>query len=63
MKYEEAILQLESIVLQIEKNEFDIDQLTSQLKEAKKLINFCKDRLYKTDVKIKELLGEDKSLQ
>ena len=63
MKYEEAILQLESIVLQIEKNEFDIDQLTSQLKDAKKLINFCKDRLYKTDVKIKELLGEDKSLQ
>lgn len=63
MKYEEAIQQLEDIVLQIEKNELGIDQLTNQLKEAKKLINFCKDRLYKTDVKIKELLGEDKSLQ
>ncbi|MBR4996892.1 MAG: exodeoxyribonuclease VII small subunit [Bacteroidaceae bacterium] len=59
MKYEEAIQQLETIVSQIEKNELDIDQLTDRLKEAQKLIKLCKDKLYKTDEKIKALLGEE----
>lgn len=57
MKYEEAIQQLETIVAQIENNELDIDQLTDRLKEAQKLIKWCKDKLYKTDEKIKALLN------
>ncbi len=57
MKYEEAIQQLETIVAQIENNELDIDQLTDRLKEAQKLIKLCKDKLYKTDEKIKALLN------
>lgn len=59
MKYEEAIKQLETIVAQIESNELDIDQLAARLKEAQKLIKYCKDTLYKTDEKIKALLGEE----
>ena len=59
MKYEEAIQQLETIVAQITNNELDIDQLADRLKEAQKLIKLCKDKLYKTDEKIKVLLGED----
>ena len=59
MKYEEAIQQLECIVEQIERGELDIDQLTHQLKAAKKLISLCKDKLYKTEQDIKVLL-EDK---
>ena len=58
MKYEEAIKELETIVSQIEKNELDIDQLTARLKEAQILIKFCKDKLYKTDEKIKTMLEE-----
>ncbi len=58
MKYEEAIKELETVVSQIEKNELDIDQLTERLKEAQKLIKFCKDKLYKTDEKIKTMLEE-----
>lgn len=58
MKYEEAINQLESIVTQIENNEFDIDQLAERLKEAQKLIKLCRDKLYKTDEKIKVLLDK-----
>lgn len=58
MKYEEAIKELETIVSQIEKNELDIDQLTERLKEAQKLIKLCKDKLYKTDEKIKAMLEE-----
>ena len=59
MKYEEAIKELETIVSQIENNELDIDQLAVRLKEAQKLIRLCKDKLYKTDEKIKALLGEE----
>lgn len=59
MKYEEAIQQLETIVSQIENNELDIDQLSDRLKEAQKLIKQCKDKLYKTDEKIKALLESE----
>lgn len=58
MKYEEAIKELETIVSQIEKNELDIDELTVRLKEAQRLIKFCKDKLYRTDEKIKAMLEE-----
>ena len=59
MKYEEAIQQLERIVVQIEAGELDIDQLTDSLQEAQKLIKLCKDKLYQTDEKIKAMLGEE----
>lgn len=59
MKYEEAIRQLETIVSQIENNELDIDQLADRLKEAKKLITFCKDTLYKNNEKMKSLLDAE----
>lgn len=59
MKYEEAIKELERIVAQIEKNELDVDQLAERLKEAQKLIKLCKDKLYKTDAKIKAMLEAD----
>ena len=61
MKYEDAIKELETIVSQVENNELDIDQLATRLKEARKLIKFCKDKLYKTDEKIKALLSEEQS--
>ena len=59
MKYEEAIKELETIVSQIEKNELDIDQLAEKLKEAKRLIKECKDKLYKTNEEVKALLAEE----
>jgi exodeoxyribonuclease VII small subunit len=58
MKYEEAIRQLEDIVEKMENNELGIDELTSQLKKAQQLIKLCSDRLTKTDVEIKQILGE-----
>ncbi|MBO7268117.1 MAG: exodeoxyribonuclease VII small subunit, partial [Bacteroidaceae bacterium] len=55
--------QLESIVAQVENNELDIDQLAERLKEAQKLIRQCKDKLYKTDEKIKTLLDKQDSME
>ena len=56
MKYEEAMKRLAEIVSRIEENKMDIDQISDALKEARELIRFCKDKLYKTDEEIKKIL-------
>jgi len=59
MKYEEAINRLEQIVHQMENNELDIDQMTSQLLEAQQLIKLCKEKLTKTDDEIRKILESE----
>lgn len=59
VKYEQAVSELEQIVNKMENDELDIDQLSEQLKRAKELVKFCKDKLTKTDEEIKKLLEED----
>lgn len=56
--YTEAMKRLEAIVARIEGNELDIDELGDNLKEAQKLIKYCRDKLYKADVEIKKMLDE-----
>ncbi|MBQ6681851.1 MAG: exodeoxyribonuclease VII small subunit [Prevotella sp.] len=56
MKYEEAVVQLEAIVRKMENDEFDIDELTEQLKKAQQLLKLCKDKLTKTETEVKNLL-------
>lgn len=57
-KYEEALTQLESIVRKMEAGEFDIDELTVQLKAAQRLIKFCKDKLSKTEEELRKIQDE-----
>ena len=57
-KYEKAMAELQSIVTKMENDELDVDQLSEQLKRAKELIKFCKDKLTKTDEEIKKILAE-----
>ena len=59
LKYEEAVDELQEIVDKMENDELDIDQLSEQLKRAKRLVKFCKDKLTKTDEEIKKLLAEE----
>ena len=56
--YTEAMKMLEAIVAKIEGGELDIDQLGDCLKEAQKLIKFCKDKLYKADEEIRKMLDD-----
>lgn len=56
--YTEAMKRLEAIVAQIESNELDIDELADRLKEAQRLIKYCREKLYKADAEIKKMLGE-----
>ena len=58
MKYEEALQQLETIVRKMEQGEYDVDELTEQLKTAQQLIKLCRDKLTKTDAEIKKSLDK-----
>ncbi len=58
IKYEQALTQLEEIVVQMENDELNIDELGEQLKKAQKLVKLCKDKLTKTDEEIKKILTE-----
>ena len=60
IKYEETLRQLDEIVQKMERNEYGIDELTTQLKKAKELIQLCKNQLTKTDEDIKKILEDDK---
>ena len=59
MSYEEAMARLEELVRSMEKNELDIDQLSEALKESQSLIKLCRDKLYKADEQVKQLLNEE----
>ena len=59
MKYEIAVAELEEIVTAMESGKMNLDELTTKLQEAKKLIVFCKERLEKTDEEIKKILNEE----
>jgi len=54
-KYEAAFAQLQDIVRKMENDEYSIDEIAAQLKEAQRLIKFCKDKLSKTEAEIRQL--------
>ena len=60
INYEAALSELEEIVNKMENDEFDIDQLSVNLKRAQTLIKLCRDKMTKTYAEIKKLLGEEK---
>lgn len=59
INYEKAVARLEEIVRRMEAGELDLDQLSEQLKEAKRLIALCNEKLTATDAEIKKLLDAD----
>ncbi|MBO7570263.1 MAG: exodeoxyribonuclease VII small subunit [Bacteroidaceae bacterium] len=56
LTYEKAVKRLEEIVKKIEGGEMDIDSLTTNLKEAKDLVEFCKDKLTNVEAEVKKCL-------
>ena len=56
VKYEEAVRQLEEIVVKMERGELDIDSMATQLNKAQELVKLCKQKLKHTDDEIKKLL-------
>lgn len=63
--FEEAIEQLEAIVLKIENDEIKLDAALEQYQQGMQLIKFCQDKLVEVEQKVKLLdntTGELKDL-
>ena len=56
--YEEAYEELQSIVKEIESGEISVDLLSDKVKRAGELIRFCKDKLFKTEQEVNDVLKE-----
>lgn len=54
--YSQAMARLETIVRQVDNNEFDIDELVEKIKEANEIIAACSEKLKKADEEIEKLL-------
>ena len=51
--------QLEEISRSISSGELDVDQLAAKLKQAKELVEFCKQKLQTVEADVNQILGED----
>lgn len=56
MTYTEAMKRLEEIMTKIQSGDVDIDNLTKELAEAQELIVFCRDRIYKVEEDVKNII-------
>ncbi len=56
MTYEQAMKRLEQIVEKTESGDMDIDSLAANLKEAKTLVAYCKEKLTNVEAEVKKCL-------
>lgn len=56
MTYTEAMKRLEEIMTKIQSGDVDIDNLTKELAEAQELIVFCRNRIYKVEEDVKNII-------
>lgn len=61
LNYEEAYKELQSIVSELEHSEIGIDELNQRMKRAAELLRLCKDKLFKTEESIQQVLEEIRS--
>lgn len=56
LTYKQAINEIEVIVDKIENEELDVDELSGMVKRVSVLLKFCKDKLYKTEKEVNDIL-------
>lgn len=56
--YTEAFEELQAIVLEIERGEITVDELSGKVKRAAFLINICKTRLTATEEDVSKILKD-----
>ncbi|HXH20141.1 MAG TPA: exodeoxyribonuclease VII small subunit [Chitinophagales bacterium] len=61
LTYTDAIMELESIVSEIENEDITVDELAEKVKRASLLIKICKDKLTQTEHEVNEVLKDLKS--
>lgn len=56
--YEEAFQELQNIVKEIESGTINVDALGEKVKRAGELIRFCREKLFKTEEEVNEVLKD-----
>ncbi len=56
LKYEVALERLQEIVNLLERKEIKIDNLAEKVKEAKALVDYCREKLEKTEEEINKII-------
>lgn len=59
LNYTKAISRLEEITGQMERGEVSLDEVVGYVREAKQLLQYCKDCLYEAEKNCASLLGVD----
>ncbi|GAA0874803.1 hypothetical protein GCM10009118_12110 [Wandonia haliotis] len=59
--YEEALQKLQQIVRKLENREVKIDDLAQTVLEAKELVEFCREKLNKTEEEINKIIAPENS--
>ncbi|MCF0210681.1 MAG: exodeoxyribonuclease VII small subunit [Bacteroidales bacterium] len=58
LTYEEAYLELQNIVKEIEDNNIGLDTLEQHLKRASCLIDYCQEKLKTVEIDINKLIAD-----
>jgi len=58
IKYTDAFDELQQIVEEIESGEISVDELSEKVKRASVLIAVCKEKLFKTEDDVNQILKE-----
>lgn len=61
ISYTEAHRELQEIVAEMENSEISIDELDIKIRRASELLKICKDKLFKTEKNVQEILEEIKN--
>lgn len=56
--YAEAVQELESILLELEHDDIDIDLLVARVRRASALIRFCRSRIAQARVEVEQVVAE-----
>jgi len=57
-RYGEAVEELETILEELENDAIDVDELATKLKRAKELLEFCRERLTRTQTEIEQVMAD-----
>ena len=56
--YEEAFQELQEIVQEIENGDVNVDVLGEKVRRAGELMRFCREKLFKTEKEVQQVLKE-----
>lgn len=57
VRYGEAVEEIEKILLSIDRDEIDIDDLSTKVARAAELIRLCQSKLRETEMKVTQVLA------